>query len=87
MDAVVGFININQNQRVNKLTTLSIILMPINILAGMGGISELSMMTNGIPWEYAYSGFTVAMAGVGWLTYMGLKQHQKREAMKNKKLA
>ena len=32
MDAVVGFININQNQRINKLTKLSIIFMPINVL-------------------------------------------------------
>lgn len=87
MDAVVGFININQNQRVSKLTTFSIIFMPINIIAGMGGMSEFSMMTTGIPWEFAYSGFTVAMAGVGWLTYLVLKQHQKREALKNKKLS
>lgn len=87
MDAVVGFININQNQRVGKLTTLSIIFMPINILAGMGGMSEFSMMTTGIPWEYAYSGFTVAMALVGWLTYLGLSHHEKREALKNMKSA
>lgn len=78
MDAVVGFININQNQRVSKLTTLSIIFMPINILAGMGGMSEFSMMTTGIPWEYAYSGFTFAMVLVGWLTYLGLSHHEKR---------
>ena len=45
MDAVVGFINVNQNQRVSKLTMLGIIFMPINVLAGMGGMSEFSMMT------------------------------------------
>lgn len=87
MDAVVGFININQNQRVSKLTTYSIIFMPINILAGMGGMSEFSMMTAGISWEYSYSGFALAMVGVGWLTYLALKQNQKREALKNKNLA
>lgn len=85
MDAVVGFININQNQRVSKLTTFSIIFMPINIIAGMGGMSEFSMMTTGIPWEYAYSGFAVAMGGVGWLTYLMLKYYQKREVLKNKR--
>ncbi|WP_150430062.1 magnesium and cobalt transport protein CorA [Dechloromonas sp. CZR5] len=87
MDAVVGFININQNQRVSKLTTFSIIFMPINILAGMGGMSEFSMMTSGIPWEYSYAAFTVAMGAVGWVTYLGLKLHQKREALRNRKLA
>ena len=87
MDAVVGFININQNQRVSKLTTLSIIFMPINILAGVGGMSEFSMMTMGIPWQYAYGGFSIAMGVVGWLTYLLLKHNQKREGQKAKKIA
>lgn len=80
MDAVVGFININQNQRVSKLTKLSIIFMPINVLAGIGGMSEFSMMTAGIPWPLAYSAFTVGMAGIGWLTYLALRQAERRES-------
>jgi len=80
MDAVVGFININQNQRVSKLTKLSIIFMPINVLAGIGGMSEFSMMTAGIPWPLAYSAFTVGMAGIGWLTYLELRQAERRES-------
>lgn len=80
MDAVVGFININQNQRVSKLTKLSIVFMPINIVAGIGGMSEFSMMTTGIPWPLAYGGFTVGMAVVGWLTYLALRQAERREA-------
>lgn len=80
MDAVVGFININQNQRVSKLTKISIIFMPINILAGIGGMSEFSMMTSGTPWPVAYGVFTVGMGLVGWLTYMALRQGELREA-------
>jgi magnesium transporter len=80
MDAVVGFININQNQRVSKLTKLSIVFMPINILAGIGGMSEFSMMTTGIPWPVAYGAFTVGMGIVGWLTYLALRQAERREA-------
>lgn len=80
MDAVVGFININQNQRVSKLTKLSIVFMPINIVAGIGGMSEFSMMTSGVPWPLAYVGFTVGMAIVGWLTYLVLRQAERREA-------
>ena len=80
MDAVVGFININQNQRVSKLTKLSIIFMPINVLAGIGGMSEFSMMTAGIPWPLSYSAFTVGMAGIGWLTYAALRQAERRES-------
>ena len=59
MDATVGFININQNKRVSKLTTISIIFVPINILAGIGGMSEFTMMTGdiGIRWPVAYGAF------------------------------
>jgi magnesium transporter len=84
MDAVVGFININQNQRVSKLTKISIIFMPINIVAGIGGMSEFSMMTNGVPWPLAYGAFTIGMGLVGWITYLALKQGEEREAKKRK---
>ena len=84
MDAVVGFININQNQRVSKLTKISIIFMPINILAGIGGMSEFSMMTSGTPWQLAYGAFVIGMGLVGWLTYLALKQGEEREALKRK---
>lgn len=84
MDAVVGFININQNQRVSKLTKISIIFMPINIVAGIGGMSEFSMMTTGVPWPLAYGAFTIGMGLVGWITYMALRQSEEREALKRK---
>ncbi|MGB4466435.1 MAG: CorA family divalent cation transporter [Azovibrio sp.] len=80
MDAVVGFININQNQRVSKLTKLSIVFMPINIVAGIGGMSEFSMMTSGVPWPIAYGALTIGMGIVGWLTYLALCQGERREA-------
>ena len=31
MDATIGFINVNQNQRINKLTVLGVVFMPVNI--------------------------------------------------------
>ncbi len=80
MDAVVGFININQNQRVSKLTKLSIVFMPINIVAGIGGMSEFSMMTTGIAWPVAYGALTLGMGAVGWLTYLALRHAEQREA-------
>jgi magnesium transporter len=80
MDATVGFININQNQRVSKLTAISIIFMPLNILAGIGGMSEYSMMTEGIPWPIAYTGFVLGSAVIGWATYHLLKYFEARQA-------
>jgi len=55
MDATDSAININQNKDIKRLTILSVVFMPINVLAGMGGMSEFSMMTQGIPWPIAYS--------------------------------
>ncbi|MCX7144734.1 MAG: magnesium transporter CorA [Sulfuritalea sp.] len=82
MDATVGFININQNKRVSKLTTISVVFMPINILAGIGGMSEFSMMTQGIPWPASYGAFVVAMGLIGWGTYVTLRWLETRKARK-----
>jgi magnesium transporter len=80
MDATVGFININQNKRVSKLTTISVIFMPINILAGIGGMSEFSMMTQGIAWPIAYGAFAAGSALVGWITFLVLRYFEGRRA-------
>ncbi|MFI3189620.1 magnesium transporter [Crenothrix sp. D3] len=73
MDATVGFININQNKDLKRLTIISVIFMPLNLLAGVGGMSEYSMMTQGLPWEVSYASFTIGLIIVGWVTFKGLK--------------
>ncbi|MDD2734313.1 MAG: magnesium and cobalt transport protein CorA [Desulfuromonadaceae bacterium] len=78
MDATVGFININQNRVLYRLTILSVIFMPLNVIAGIGGMSEFSMMTKTIPWPVSYSIFTVGMLVVAWLTYVILRLFEKR---------
>jgi len=80
MDATVGFININQNKRVSKLTAISVVFMPINIIAGIGGMSEFSMMTEGIPWPVSYGAFTLAMGVIGFGTYHALRYLEQRKA-------
>jgi len=79
MDAAVGFININQNKVIKRLTVVSVIFMPLNILAGIGGMSEFTMMTQGIPWPLSYSLFTLGLVVVGWLTFAILRLLEKRE--------
>ena len=54
--------------------------MPINILAGIGGMSEFSMMTQGIPWPVSYAAFAVGMMTVGWATYMVLRYFERKTA-------
>jgi len=73
LDASVGFININQNKVVKRLTVVSVVFMPLNVLAGIGGMSEFSMMTQSIAWPISYSFFTVGLVIVGWLTYAILR--------------
>jgi magnesium transporter len=79
MDATVGFININQNKRVSKLTAISVVFVPINIIAGIGGMSEFSMMTAGIPWPISYGAFTLAMGALGFGTYHALRHFERRK--------
>ncbi len=77
MDATVGFININQNRVIYRLTVFSVIFMPLNVIAGIGGMSEFSMMTKNIPWPLSYAIFTLAMFVVAWLTYILLRYYEK----------
>ena len=79
LDATIGFININQNRRVSQLTVFGVVFMPINILAGIGGMSEFSMMTEGIPWPLAYGSFVVGVGLIGWATYVALKHFERRK--------
>ncbi|MDD5336351.1 MAG: CorA family divalent cation transporter [Rhodoferax sp.] len=79
MDATIGFININQNRRINQLTIFGVVFMPINILAGIGGMSEFSMMTQGVPWPLAYGVFLLGASLMGGATYVALKHFEKRQ--------
>ena len=85
MDASVGFININQNKVVKRLTVVSVVFMPLNVLAGIGGMSEFSMMTQGIGWPISYSIFTLGLIVVGWLTFAILRFLENREHDKSAK--
>jgi magnesium transporter len=86
MDATVGFINNNQNKNVKRLTVLSVVFMPLNVLAGIGGMSEFSMMTQGVPWPISYTLFTIALGIIGWLTFLLLRFFEKREKSKSSEL-
>ena len=83
MDATDSSININQNKDIKRLTVISVVFMPLNVLAGIGGMSEYSMMTSGIAWPISYGAFTLGLILVGWLTYAGL-HHLERNKNKNR---
>jgi magnesium transporter len=74
MDARGTLVNNNMNLLLKKLTVINVIFLPLNLIAGIGGMSEYSVMTKGISWPIAYGAFTVAMVGVGWLTAAALRR-------------
>ena len=57
-----------------RLTVISIVFMPLNVVAGMGGMSEFSNWTSGVPWYLAYGIFLVSLVPLSFLTYLILKR-------------
>ncbi len=68
------------NQVVRRLTFITTIFMPLSFLAGVGGMSEWSMMTGPANWRIAYPAFLAGMAVVGVVSYFILKWLDRRGA-------
>jgi magnesium transporter len=68
MDARGSLVNNNVNTLLKKLTIINVVFMPLNLLASIGGMSEFSMMTQGVDWRLSYAAFFGAMVGIGLLT-------------------
>jgi magnesium transporter len=72
MDARGTMVNNNMNVLLKNLTLINVIFLPLNLLAGILGMSEFTMMTEGIDWRLAYALFALAMVLLGWLTWVVL---------------
>ncbi|HBA59318.1 MAG TPA: Mg2+/Co2+ transporter [Elusimicrobia bacterium] len=66
------------NTTVRRLTFITTIFMPLTLLAGVGGMSEWSMMTGPENWKTAYPAFILGMVILGALTYGVLRIMDKR---------
>jgi magnesium transporter len=66
------------NATVRRLTFITTIFMPLTLLAGIGGMSEWSMMTGPHNWRIAYPAFLLAMVVIGFANYYLLKWFEKR---------
>jgi magnesium transporter len=69
MDARGTLINNNMSILLKKLTIINIVFLPLNLIASIGGMSEFSMMTQGIHWRISYLVFILGIILIGWLTY------------------
>lgn len=82
-DARVSIVNNNLTVLIKKLTIISLVFLPLNLIAGIGGMSEWTWMTEAIPWPYAYGSLLVAFSLIGFLTWrligkIGISDHPKR---------
>jgi magnesium transporter len=67
------------NFTVRRLTYITTIFMPLTLLAGIGGMSEWSMMTGPENWKISYSLFILGMMVIGILSYFILKYFGKKD--------
>ena len=66
------------NATVRRLTIITTIFMPLTLLAGIGGMSEWSMMTGPENWGFTYPAFILAMVVLGFANYYLLKWLERR---------
>jgi magnesium transporter len=72
MDARGTIVNNNMNVLLKNLTLINVVFLPLNLIASIGGMSEYSMMTQGINWKFSYFLFSLFMVLFGWLTWVSL---------------
>ena len=69
MDARGSIINNNMNVLLKNLTIINVVFLPLNLIAGIGGMSEFSALTHGLDWRVAYGLFTASILILGWGTW------------------
>lgn len=69
MDARGTIVNNNMNELMKNLTLINTVMLPLNLIASIGGMSEWSMMTQGLDWRVSYSLFVLGMVGLGWFMW------------------
>jgi magnesium transporter len=74
MDARASIVNNNLSVLIKRLTIINVVFLPLNFIAGMGGMSEFSMITSAIPWWVSYPAFAGVMSGIALVTYSLLRR-------------
>jgi magnesium transporter len=71
------------NATVRRLTFITTIFMPLTLLAGIGGMSEWSMMTGPANWRITYPIFLAVMVLIGIVNYFLLNRFEKKDRRKD----
>lgn len=95
MESRSNIVNNNMNILMKKLTIINIIFLPLNLIASIGGMSEVtdffrnfsdsSNISNPIPITIGYLAFCLLMVGIGWLTAYLLNSMDVVEKKKTKR--
>lgn len=88
MDARGNIINNNMNVLLKNLTMINVVFLPLTLITGIGGMSEFTVITGGENnWKVSYLLFILAMALVGWITWMIIDKriHSSFKSKKSKK--
>lgn len=72
--ARASIVSNNLNMLMKQLTVITIIFMPLNLLSGIGGMSEWSMMTQGMPWQLSYMLFLIILVLIALGTWYVIKR-------------
>ena len=75
MAAYNTFIWIKSNKSVTRLTFINSIFMPLTVIAGIGGMSERTMMTGPENRKIAYPLFIILSIGIALTTYFLLRKY------------
>jgi magnesium transporter len=67
------------NNVMRRLTLITTVFMPLTLLAGIGGMSEWSMMTGPQNWPISYSAFLLGMVVIGMINYYLLRRSEDRD--------
>ena len=74
MDARGTIVNNNMNVLLKNLTLINIVFLPLNLIASIWGMSEWSVITQGLDWRISYSLFFLGMAIFGWGTWVFMQK-------------
>lgn len=73
-DARANIVSNNLNILIKRLTIVSVVFMPLNVIAGIGGMSEFTAMTRALPLWLSYPLMGLLMLGVAAVTWQILKR-------------
>ncbi len=84
LDALGTLVNNNMSKLIKNLTVVNIIFLPLNLIAGIGGMSEYSVMTHKIPLWLSYCSFFIGMILIAWITLIFIRKYNLGNAASGK---